>query len=88
MFAATYTGGSANFYAVALHYGIMRITKLSEDLGFKLFEKSGRGLRLTAAWETLNLTLGRFFTEWRQPSKACELPTLSKTPWFSPANPR
>lgn len=40
-----------------------RITKLSEDLGFKLFEKSGRGLRLTAAGETLNLTLGRFFTE-------------------------
>ena len=40
-----------------------RITKLSGGLGFKLFEKSGRGLRLTAAGEVLNLTLGRFFTE-------------------------
>ena len=40
-----------------------RITKLSQDLGFTLFEKSGRGLRLTQAGETLNLTLGRFFAE-------------------------
>lgn len=40
-----------------------RIAKVSEDLGFKLFEKSGRGLRLTEAGETLNLTLGRFFAE-------------------------
>jgi DNA-binding transcriptional LysR family regulator len=51
--------------SLALTHGAVsrRITKLSEDLGFKLFEKSGRGLRLTAAGETLNLTLGRFFTE-------------------------
>lgn len=50
---------------LALTHGAVsrRITKLSEDLGFKLFEKSGRGLRLTAAGDTLNLTLGRFFTE-------------------------
>jgi len=51
--------------SLALTHGAVsrRITKLSEDLGFKLFEKSGRGLRLTTAGETLNLTLGRFFTE-------------------------
>ncbi|MBZ9870365.1 LysR family transcriptional regulator [Mesorhizobium sp. BR1-1-9] len=51
--------------SLALTHGAVsrRITKLSDDLGFKLFEKSGRGLRLTAAGETLNLTLGRFFTE-------------------------
>jgi DNA-binding transcriptional LysR family regulator len=50
---------------LALTHGAVsrRIAKLSEDLGFKLFEKSGRGLRLTPAGETLNLTLGRFFTE-------------------------
>lgn len=40
-----------------------RINKLSEDLGFKLFEKSGRGLRLTPAGETLNLTVNRFLNE-------------------------
>jgi DNA-binding transcriptional LysR family regulator len=40
-----------------------RVAKLSENLGFQLFGKSGRGLRLTAAGQTLNLTLGRFFTE-------------------------
>lgn len=33
------------------------------DIGVKLFEKSGRGLRLTPAGETLSLTLGRFFGE-------------------------
>lgn len=51
--------------SLALTHGAVsrRITKLSEDLGFKLFEKSGRGLRLTPAGETLNLTLGRFFNE-------------------------
>jgi DNA-binding transcriptional LysR family regulator len=50
---------------LALTHGAVsrRITKLSEDLGFRLFEKSGRGLRLTAAGEALNLTLGRFFAE-------------------------
>ncbi|MGY3511397.1 LysR family transcriptional regulator [Bradyrhizobium lupini] len=51
--------------SLALTHGAVsrRITKLSEDLGFKLFEKSGRGLSLTASGEVLNLTLGRFFTE-------------------------
>lgn len=51
--------------SLALTHGAVsrRITKLSEDLGFSLFEKSGRGLRLTPAGETLNLTVGRFFTE-------------------------
>ncbi|RWC00305.1 MAG: LysR family transcriptional regulator [Mesorhizobium sp.] len=50
---------------LALTHGAVsrRITKLSEDLGFRLFEKSGRGLRLTAAGEALNLTLVRFFAE-------------------------
>ncbi|ARL88695.1 LysR substrate-binding domain-containing protein [Burkholderia pseudomallei] len=50
---------------LALTHGAIsrRITKLSDDLGFKLFEKSGRGLRLTPAGETLHLTLGRFFHE-------------------------
>jgi DNA-binding transcriptional LysR family regulator len=50
---------------LALTHGAVsrRITKLSEALGFGLFERSGRGLRLTRAGETLNLTLGRFFSE-------------------------
>ena len=51
--------------SLALTHGAVsrRITKLLEDLGFRLFEKSGRGLRLTSAGQTLNLTLGRFFGE-------------------------
>ena len=51
--------------SLALTHGAVsrRITKLSDDLGFRLFEKSGRGLRLTSAGQTLNLTLGRFFGE-------------------------
>ncbi|MEO6359546.1 MAG: LysR family transcriptional regulator [Sphingomicrobium sp.] len=50
---------------LALTHGAVsrRITKLSEELGFRLFERSGRGLRLTRAGETLNLTLSRFFAE-------------------------
>ncbi len=40
-----------------------RITKLANDIGVPLFEKNGRGLRLTPAGETLNLTLSRFFGE-------------------------
>jgi DNA-binding transcriptional LysR family regulator len=66
-FEATARLGSVRMAAdeLALTHGAVsrRITKLSEDLGFRLFEKSGRGLRLTAAGETLNLTLGRFFAE-------------------------
>jgi len=51
--------------SLALTHGAVsrRITKLSEDLGFKLFERSGRGLRLTTAGDTLHLTLSRFFAE-------------------------
>ncbi len=51
--------------SLALTHGAVsrRIGKLSQDLGFRLFEKSGRGLRLTPAGETLNLTLGRVFAE-------------------------
>ena len=59
-FEATARLGSVRLAAdsLALTHGAVsrRITKLSEDLGFKLFEKSGRGLRLTAAGEVLNLT--------------------------------
>lgn len=59
--------GSVRLAAVslALTHGAVsrRVSKLSENLGFQLFEKSGRGLRLTSAGETLYLTLGRFFTE-------------------------
>jgi len=39
------------------------INKLADDVGVKLFEKSGRGLRLTLAGETLNRTVSRFFGE-------------------------
>ena len=50
---------------LALTHGAIsrRVTKLSQNLGFRLFERSGRGLRLTPAGETLQVTLGRFFTE-------------------------
>ncbi|HSV46579.1 MAG TPA: LysR family transcriptional regulator, partial [Ramlibacter sp.] len=51
--------------SLALTHGAVsrRITKLADDIGVQLFQKSGRGLRLTPAGETLNLTLGRFFGE-------------------------
>jgi len=51
--------------ALALTHGAVsrRVAKLSDDLGFGLFEKDGRGLRLTAAGETLHLTVGRCFRE-------------------------
>ena len=66
-FEATARLGSVRLAAdsLALTHGAIsrRITKLSRELGFTLFEKSGRGLRLTQAGETLNLTLGRFFAE-------------------------
>ncbi len=66
-FEATARLGSVRLAAdgLALSHGAVgrRITKLSRDLGFDLFEKSGRGLRLTQAGETLNLTLSRFFAE-------------------------
>jgi DNA-binding transcriptional LysR family regulator len=50
---------------LALTHGAVsrRITKLANDIGVRLFEKNGRGLRLTPAGETLNLTLSRFFGE-------------------------
>ena len=66
-FEATARLGSVRLAAdsLALTHGAVsrRISKLSDDLGFRLFEKRGRGLRLTSAGETLNLTLGRFFGE-------------------------
>ena len=50
---------------LALTHGAVsrRVTRLSRDLGFPLFGKSGRGLELTPSGETLQVTLGRFFTE-------------------------
>lgn len=66
-FEATARLGSVRLAAesLALTHGAVsrRITKLADDIGVPLFEKSGRGLRLTHAGETLNLTLGRFFGE-------------------------
>lgn len=51
--------------SLALTHGAVsrRITKLTQELGFRLFEKSGRGLQLTPAGQTLNLTISRFFGE-------------------------
>lgn len=66
-FEATARLGSVRLAAdsLALTHGAVsrRNTKLTDDLGFRLFERSGRGLRLTPAGETLNLTLSRFFGE-------------------------
>jgi DNA-binding transcriptional LysR family regulator len=66
-FEATARLGSVRLAAdsLALTHGAVsrRITKLANDIGVKLFEKSGRGLRLTPAGETLNLTLSRLFGE-------------------------
>jgi DNA-binding transcriptional LysR family regulator len=66
-FEATARLGSVRLAAdsLALTHGAVsrRISKLADDLGFKLFEKSGRGLRLTRAGEALHLTLGRCFQD-------------------------
>ena len=66
-FEATARLGSVRLAAdsLALTHGAVsrRINKLADDVGVKLFEKSGRGLRLTPAGETLNLTVSRFFSE-------------------------
>jgi DNA-binding transcriptional LysR family regulator len=66
-FEATARLGSVRLAADTLaltHSAVSRrITKLADDIGVRLFEKNGRGLRLTPAGETLNLTLARFFGE-------------------------
>jgi DNA-binding transcriptional LysR family regulator len=66
-FEATARLGSVRLAAdsLSLTHGAVsrRISKLSGELGFRLFEKHGRGLRLTPAGQALNLTLGRFFGE-------------------------
>jgi DNA-binding transcriptional LysR family regulator len=66
-FEATARLGSVRLAAdsLALTHGAVsrRINKLADDIGVKLLEKSGRGLRLTPAGEALNLTVGRFFNE-------------------------
>lgn len=50
---------------LALTHGAIsrRINKLSNDLGISLFDKDGRGLKLTAEGETLYLTVNRFLQE-------------------------
>jgi DNA-binding transcriptional LysR family regulator len=55
---------SAAKYLALTHGAVSRrVSKLSEHLGIRLFEKSGRGLRLTQAGETLFLTVSRLFGE-------------------------
>lgn len=66
-FEATARLGSVRSAAeyLALTHGAVsrRISKLSEDIGTKLFRKHGRGLRLTQAGEMLFLTTSRLFGE-------------------------
>jgi DNA-binding transcriptional LysR family regulator len=66
-FEATARLGSVRLAAdsLALTHGAVsrRVTKLAKDIGVKLFEKDGRGLRLTPAGDTLQLTVSRFFGE-------------------------
>lgn len=50
---------------LALTHGAVsrRIKKLSSDIGITLFDREGRGLKLTPAGETLYLTVNRFLQE-------------------------
>jgi DNA-binding transcriptional LysR family regulator len=67
--------------SLALTHGAVsrRITKLANDIGVSLFEKNGRGLRLTPAGETLNLTLGRFFVELTATVQSLRTTSVGKT---------
>ncbi|WP_338480469.1 LysR family transcriptional regulator [Pseudomonas trivialis] len=82
-FEATARLGSVRRAAdsLALTHGAVsrRITKLADDIGVKLFERSGRGLRLTPAGETLNLTLGRFFGELSATVQSLRATSVEKT---------
>jgi len=82
-FEATARLGSVRLAAdsLALTHGAVsrRITKLANDIGVSLFEKSGRGLRLTPAGETLNLTLGRFFGELAATVQSLRVASAEKT---------
>lgn len=51
--------------ALALTHGAVsrRVAKLSDDLGFELLERDGRGIRPTAAGQALHQTVGRCFGE-------------------------
>lgn len=51
--------------ALALTHGAVsrRVAKLSDDLGFELLERDGRGIRTTAAGQALHQTVGRCFGE-------------------------
>ncbi|MCQ2990789.1 LysR family transcriptional regulator [Pseudomonas tremae] len=82
-FEATARLGSVRRAAdsLALTHGAVsrRITKLADDIGVKLFERNGRGLRLTPAGETLNLTLGRFFGELAATMQSLRATSVGKT---------
>jgi len=82
-FEATARLGSVRLAAnsLALTHGAVsrRINKLADDIGVKLFERNGRGLRLTPAGETLNLTLGRFFGELAATLESLRAPSAEKT---------
>ena len=82
-FEATARLGSVRLAAdsLALTHGAVsrRITKLAKDIGVSLFEKSGRGLRLTPAGETLNFTLSRFFGELTSTVQSLRATSVGKT---------
>jgi DNA-binding transcriptional LysR family regulator len=77
-FEATARLGSVRSAAddLALTHGAVsrRVSKLSGNLGIKLFEKSGRGLRLTHAGEVLFLTTSRLFGELEKTVRALRQP--------------
>jgi len=82
-FEATARLGSVRLAAdsLALTHGAVsrRITKLAKDIGVSLFEKSGRGLRLTPAGEALNFTLSRFFGELTSTVQSLRATSVGKT---------
>ena len=89
-FEATARLGSVRLAAdsLALTHGAVsrRISKLSDDLGFRLFEKRGRGLRLTSAGETLNLTSADSSVSWWRPWRTCVPQTPGRAHWCSHAS--
>ncbi len=82
-FEATARLGSVRLAAdsLALTHGAVsrRINKLADDIGVQLFERNGRGLRLTPAGETLNLTLSRFFGELTTTVQSLRATSIEKT---------
>lgn len=82
-FEATARLGSVRLAAdsLALTHGAVsrRVSKLSAEIGIKLFEKDVRGLRLTPAGEMLNPTLGRFFGELTATVQSLRATTVART---------